>query len=170
MTDDIVRRLGFLCLGTRFKRIGERLQADVTHFAESRGLATQAALFPLLGALDRNGAMNVGDLAQTLGVSQPGVTRNVARLTEAGLIEAAKGGKDRRQKTLQLTKAGRALVRQAARDIWPFVEAAVAELCGKLRGPLLEQLGAIEDALTEMPLDRRAAKRATSRATRSRGR
>jgi hypothetical protein len=43
----------------------------------------------------------------------------------------------------------------AERQVWPRIENAVADLCGQLSGPLLDQLIAIEDGLADKPLDRR---------------
>jgi hypothetical protein len=39
--------------------------------------------------------------------------------------------------------------------VWPRIEYAVTDLCGKLSGPLLKQLALIEDGLAAKPLDRR---------------
>ena len=160
MTEDIVRKLGYLCLGSRLKRIGERLQGDVARFIETSGLAIQPSQYPLLAALDQNGPLMVGELVEALGVSQPGVTRNVIRLVEMGLVDIKRVGRDQREKTVGLTNAGRQLLAQSKRDVWPHIEAAVIEVCAGLSGPLLTQLGAIEDCLAEKPLDQRAANHA----------
>jgi DNA-binding MarR family transcriptional regulator len=106
--------------------------------------------------------MTVGQLVDSLGVSQPGVTRNLARLVEMKLVETTRG-RDQRQKTATLSKAGRQAVERAKREVWPFIEAAVGDVCKGLSGPLLAQLGAVEDALAQVPLDRRAATRAKAR-------
>ena len=55
-------------------------------------------------------------------------------------------------KRVGLTVQGQKVVDHAKREIWPLVEHAVAEICEGLDGPLLEQLGAIEEALTSKPL------------------
>ena len=89
MVDDIVEQLGHLALGTRLKRLGERLQAETTRFIEASGLPLPASQFPLLAALDRPGGLTVGELAEAVGVSQPGVTRSVARLAVQGLMKRA---------------------------------------------------------------------------------
>ena len=39
MVDDVVEQLGHLALGTRLKRIGERLQGETTRFIAADGLA-----------------------------------------------------------------------------------------------------------------------------------
>ena len=166
MTQDIIRQLGHLCLGSRLKRIGDRMQADVQRFIESTGLEIQTAQYPVLAAIDRNGPMTVSELVEALGVSQPGVTRNVTRLVDLGLVEITKVRRDQRHKTIALTKAGHQLTQRSKREIWPHIEAAVIELCAGLSGPLLQQLGTIEDALEKTPLDRRAANRAAARRAR----
>ncbi len=163
MPEDIIRKMGYLCLGSRLKRLGERLQADVQRFIEKSGLAIQPAQYPLLAAIDRNGPLMVGELVEALGVSQPGVTRNVIRLVEMGLVDITRVGRDQRQKTVALTAAGRQAIAFSKREVWPHIEAAVTELCAGLSGPLLTQLAAIEDGLAEKPLDQRAASHNTRR-------
>ena len=65
---------------------------------------------------------------------------------------------DQRRRIVTLTKEGKRLVATAKRDVWPRISEAVADLCGSLDGPLLDQLAAIEDGLAAAPLDRRAAR------------
>lgn len=156
MAQDIVRDLGFLCLGSRFKRIGERLQADTARFIEASGVPLQPGQYPLLAAIAANGPLSVGELATTLGISQPGVTRNIARLVDMKLVELTRDPGDQRQKAVALTPAGRRMVEHSRREIWPHIEAAVVDLCAGLSGPLLKQLAAIEDGLADTPLDQRA--------------
>lgn len=158
MREDVVSGRGHLFLGTRLKRIGDRMQGDVARIVEAAGLPIQPAQYPLLAALDRDGPLTVGELVEALGVSQPGVTRSIARLVETGLVEARREGRDQRHKTITLTAAGRAAMERSKREIWPRIEAAVVELCAGLSGPLLEQLGEIEAALDRAPLDERAAR------------
>ncbi|WP_143348407.1 MarR family winged helix-turn-helix transcriptional regulator [Ensifer adhaerens] len=154
--EDVVRQLGYLCLGSRLKRIAERLQADVTRFGEGVGFDVPAGQYPVLAALDRHGALSVGDLVQALGVSQPGVTRSLTLLAEKGLIEIERNERDRRQKAVVLSSEGRNIVERSKRDVWRHVETAVTGLCAGLSGSLLDQLDAIEAGLDEMSLDRRA--------------
>ncbi|MBZ9989590.1 MarR family transcriptional regulator [Mesorhizobium sp. BH1-1-5] len=153
--EDVLRSLGFLCLGSRMKRIGEQLQADTQRVLDRLDVRIQSSQYPLLAALDRLGPLPVGELAQSLGVAQPGVTRSAALLAELGLVEVNPSNDDQRRRIVSLSRNGRRLVDQAKRDIWPSIENAVADLCADLSGPLLGQLSAIEDRLAATPLDRR---------------
>jgi DNA-binding MarR family transcriptional regulator len=156
--EDIVRSLGFLCLGSRLKRLGEQLQAETQRVLDSLDVRIQSSQYPLLAALDRLGPLPVGELAQSLGIAQPGVTRSVALLAGLGLVESSPSDDDQRRRIVSLTQDGRRLVDVAKRDVWPRIENAVAALCADLPGPFLGQLAAIEDRLAASPLDRRAEK------------
>lgn len=153
--EDIIRSLGYLTLGSRLKRIGEQLQADTQRMLDGLDVPVQSSQYPLLAALDRLGPLPVGELAQSLGITQPGVTRSVALLAELGLVEAMASNDDQRRRMISLTANGQRLVDKAKRDVWPRIENAVADLCKGLTGPLLEQLSAIEEGLAAAPLDRR---------------
>ncbi len=155
MAEDIVRAMGFLMLGTRFKRIAERLQGDATRVAAAHGVTLHSSQYPFLAALDRLGPLTIGELAEAVGITQPGATRVVAQLVKIGMAKARPGRNDQRQRVVSLTAKGQREVDFGKQDVWPKVEAAVADLCGGLSGPLLDQLAAIEDRLTERPLDQR---------------
>ena len=156
MVEDVVRAFGYLTLGTRMKRIGERLQAETQKVIDGFGAPVQASQYPFLAAVDRLGPLTVGELAEAIGITQPGATRTVGQLVEAGVLESAPAPDDQRRRIVSLTKEGRRLVLTAKRDVWPRIREAVADLCAGLDGPLLDQLAAIEDGLAAAPLHRRA--------------
>jgi DNA-binding MarR family transcriptional regulator len=164
MVEDVLRTLGFLCLGSRLKRIGERLQADTQLLLNELDVPVQSSQYPFLAALDRIGPLTIGELARAIGITQPGVTRALAHLIDLGLVESRMAPDDQRRKIVALTTTGRRLVALAKRDVWPRIERAVADLCGPLSGPLLKQLDQIESGLGALPVHRRAEKRRRTRA------
>ena len=155
MPTDILRDLGPIFLGSRLKRLAERMQAGAARIITEAGLPLQPAQMPLLAALDR-GPLTVGQLVEAVGSSQPGVTRAAGQLVALGLIRSTRG-KDQRQRTLSLTPAGEAAMARIKLLIWPRVGQAVEDMLGTLSGPLLEQIGGIEAALAARPLDARVA-------------
>jgi ribosomal protein S18 acetylase RimI-like enzyme/DNA-binding MarR family transcriptional regulator len=156
MVDDLVRSFGYLTLGTRLKRLGERLQADVVDLSARHGFAVPAGLFPVLAAIDRDGAPTVGELAEATGVSQPAVTRSVGKLVDLGLVAVGGRDGDQRLKTAALTAAGAALVARARRLVWPAVETAVRAASRDGGATLLAELDAFEDNLAAAALVVRA--------------
>jgi DNA-binding MarR family transcriptional regulator len=157
MIHDVVRRLGYLALGTRLKRLGERMQTDTQRILDEHGLAIPTAQFPFLAAIDQLGGSTIGELADAVGVSQPAATRTLAQLADGGFVAITTAADDQRRKLVVLAPRGAQLVAVAKREVWPLIEASVRELCRGAAGPLLDQLAAIEDGLVAQPLDRRAA-------------
>jgi DNA-binding MarR family transcriptional regulator/N-acetylglutamate synthase-like GNAT family acetyltransferase len=155
MTTDVLSDLGPIFLGSRLKRLAERLQAGAARVVTDAGLPMQPAHMPLLAALDR-GPLTVGQLAEAVGTSQPGVTRTTGQLIEMGLIQSSSGA-DQRQHTLSLTGAGEAAMARTKMLLWPRIEIAVREICDGLSGPLLDQIAAIETALAFKPFHERVA-------------
>lgn len=158
MVEDIVRSKGYLTLGSRMRRIGERLQGEVQQVMDARQMPIQASHYPLLGALDENGPLTIGELAEALGVSQPGVTRNVGQLAKQGIVAIRRGSKDQRTRIVALTEAGRAVVREGRDVVWPQMKSCLAGILAGRTGNLLDQLDILEDELLAMSLMQRIAK------------
>jgi DNA-binding MarR family transcriptional regulator len=155
---DIVRELGHLALGSRLKRLGERLQAQTQVLLAEAAIGLPASHCPVLAALDRLGPLSVGELAQAVGISQPGISRMLENLQSEGLVSSQRLKGDRRLRPIVLTKAGRQLIARSKELAWPKVAAAVADACAGASGPLLAQLSALEEALADAPLHVRAAR------------
>jgi DNA-binding MarR family transcriptional regulator len=143
-------------MGSRLRRIGERLQADTQQVIDEAGLGIQAGQYPFLAAVDRAGPLTIGELAQAVGITQPGATRTTGQLLELGYVDMRPAPDDQRRRLVSLTAKGQDLVDHSKKVIWPRIAAAVADLCGDLDGPILEQLAAIEDGLAAAPLARRS--------------
>ena len=63
---DILADEGGVMLGSRLKRLAERLQAGAELIGRDCGLPTQPAQMPLLTALWRHGPMSVGEARMAL--------------------------------------------------------------------------------------------------------
>lgn len=148
---DILDEYGPVFLGSRLKRLGERMQAGAAKVTTDAGLPVQPAHMSLLVALSRQ-AMTVGQLASTIGISQPGVTRGVGQLLELGMVESQPCD-DQRQRTIALTAEGQTVLARAKLHVWPRVEQAVISLLGDQADTFLRQLTALEAALDRTPLD-----------------
>jgi DNA-binding MarR family transcriptional regulator len=160
--EDVVRSLGHLALGTRLKRIGESLQSQAQVLIDEQGFDLPSGHFPLLAALQRLGALNVGELALAVGVSQPAISRTLQLLKLQGLIQN-EASLDRRSRAVTLSVKGRRMVAKAKQSLWPQIEAAVAEICAGPPDSLLGQLDKIEAALSAEPLHSRAVRQASNK-------
>lgn len=160
MLEDVLKARPALFLGSRLKRLAERMQADVVQIAEAAGLEIQPSQYPLLATLDHYGPQTIGELTRAMELSQPTVTRSVSRLVEMGLVEVVRVYKDQRHKTIALTPGGVSAMATSKTLVWPQIEAAVQEITQDLTGPFLDQVALIEERLAKRPLNQRG--RATS--------
>ncbi|MFZ0268722.1 bifunctional helix-turn-helix transcriptional regulator/GNAT family N-acetyltransferase [Caulobacter sp.] len=151
MIPDTLADLGVTFLGSRMKRLADRLQADAAATLQAMDLPIQPAQQPFLAVLRRQGPQTVGGVAQHLRLSQPTATRAIQALIEQGLIDVSREGRDQRQKLLSLSADGEALMDRLERDLWPKVEAAAVSLCGGRHAALLKEI-----AMIEAELDRRS--------------
>ncbi|WP_029909126.1 bifunctional helix-turn-helix transcriptional regulator/GNAT family N-acetyltransferase [Caulobacter sp. UNC358MFTsu5.1] len=147
MTQDTLADLGPAFLGSRLKRLSDRLQAEATAVLQAHDLPIQPAQQVVLGALKRDGALTIGALAQRLGISQPTITRTVQGLVDQGLLAVSREARDMRHKTLSLTDEGARVIGDAQREVWPRVAAAVSQLCGGREQALLDQIAGVEAGL-----------------------
>lgn len=154
-SSDILRQTGLLTLGSRFRRLGERIQADTHEILGAFDPRVATPWHPLLNLLDRRGAQSIGQISAALGLAQPGITRSVAGLARIGMVTVIAPETDARQRIVSLTDAGRDFVTRARAEAWPRVEAAVADLCDGFGPELLGLLARIEDGLQDRPLRHR---------------
>lgn len=152
---DVVAQMGPSFLGSRLKRLGERMQAGAASVITEAGLPLQPGQMAILAAL-RTESRTVGQLAEVCGTSQPGVTRALGQLTKLGLVADA-DCTDQRSRCVELTEAGKAALHTLTSDVWPRVGSAAAQLLERIEGDFLAQLAVIEEELAKASIAERAA-------------
>jgi len=132
--------------------LASRLRLGVTRLA--RKLRQQAepgitpSLLSALSTIERGGPMTIGDLGVAEQVQPPTMTRLVASLVEAGLVERSVDPVDRRVAWVRVTPAGAKSLAQTRKR----KEAYLAKRLHRLepdRLAVLEEAAAILDQLVE---------------------
>jgi N-acetylglutamate synthase-like GNAT family acetyltransferase/DNA-binding MarR family transcriptional regulator len=157
MPQDTLSDFGFLFLGSRMKRLAERMQADATRIFEATGHGRLFAAFnTILATLDRHGDVAIGDLVNLIGISQPAITRTVAGMVEKNFVTLIPSDTDQRVKMVRLTDEGRRIVADLKITAWPQIAAAACNLCADAgSADLLDRLAALEANLIAKPLTER---------------
>jgi DNA-binding MarR family transcriptional regulator/N-acetylglutamate synthase-like GNAT family acetyltransferase len=152
---DVLAEMGYLALGSRLKRLAERMQADATRAFAERGVPVQATHFPLLAALTTYGPLSVSEAVEAVGISQPAVTRIHNSLQKLGLTRTMPVKGDNRQKQIRLTARGEALVDDMKHAMWPHVRRAAQQLSEGPDADILTLIGRLEEGLQARPLSQR---------------
>lgn len=153
---DVVAQMGPAFLGSRLKRLGERMQAGASNVLSEAGVPLQPGHMAAMAAL-RTGPKTIGQIAEAAGTSQPGITRTIGQLKRLGLAEE-RPCEDQRSRLIALTPEGERMGAIIAREVWPRVGSAAQELLEGLEGNFLDQLAAIETALADASIAERAAR------------
>ena len=109
-SNDVVADLGYLTLGTRLKRLAEYLQAGVAETLSNRGYDVQPGQLPVLMAIAESDGPSVAELVIALGLSQPGISRTLATLKQAGLVNIRADKNDGRARRAYVTPMSAALM------------------------------------------------------------
>jgi len=152
MARDVLAEMGYLALGSRLKRLAERVQTDATKAFSDRGIPVLATHFPLLAALTTYGPLSVTEAVEAVGISQPAVTRIHNSLQKLGLTRTVPVKGDNRQKQIRLTPKGEALIEELKHDMWPHVRRAAQALCEGPDTDILSQITRLEEGLQARPI------------------
>lgn len=115
--------------------------------AERTGDVTDGQ-YAVLAALALDGAQTPGQLAEREGVQPPSMTRTLATLADAGLVERVGQAHDRRQVAIHLTDAGRAVVRETRRRRDAWLARRLAELTPAERAVVAQAVHILNGVVT----------------------
>ncbi|MBV8465728.1 MAG: MarR family transcriptional regulator [Burkholderiales bacterium] len=141
-------------LGTQLRHLIELLDGAVERAYTDIGLDYRPRYTPVMRILMRQGPATVGEIAEAAAITQPAVTQTVGRMVEAGLVSIEPGSRDARQRIVQLTPKGQALVPELER-CWRATAMAAQSLDRDLEHPLGEILEATIRALEGHSFDER---------------
>lgn len=114
-------------LSLRLLAASRLIEREVDALMRAR-FASTIARFDFLSALDRHGALTLGEVSQYLLVSNGNVTQLRTRLSADGLIETETDKTDRRIQRVRLTRQGENVFKQMAKAHAACVDALLREL------------------------------------------
>ncbi|HEX4952809.1 MAG TPA: bifunctional helix-turn-helix transcriptional regulator/GNAT family N-acetyltransferase [Thermoanaerobaculia bacterium] len=148
---DLIKELGHLALASRLKRLGDRLQQEVSEVYADQGLGFRARWFPVLAALSSSSPLAVSELAASLGLTHTAIAQISREMETDGLVASTDDPLDGRRRLLALTERGSRAVARLT-PLWAEIRAATAELVAESGHELLEALTALEARLEQRPL------------------
>jgi len=103
--------------------------------------------YAILARLDLEGELSVGALAGRLAMDRTTLSREIAPLIAAGLVEAGADEGDRRRRLLSLSESGAARV-SLARPLWAEAQASLEDGFGTARAAgLVSELQALVEVV-----------------------
>ena len=114
-------------LSLRLITTGRLIEREVDSLMRAR-FGSTIARFDFLSALDRHGALTLGEVSQYLLVSNGNITQLRTRLLEDGLIETEADANDRRIQRVRLTPRGQGVFNKMAKAHAACVDRLLGDL------------------------------------------
>ena len=111
--------------------------------------------FDVMAALDRHGEMKMGELSQSLLVSNGNVTQLVQKLVQDGIVELRKPPADRRASIVRLTSEGKQQFDKLARAHQDWIDQMIGDLDFTQRERLYVALGVLKMSIASASAKRR---------------
>jgi DNA-binding MarR family transcriptional regulator len=135
----IIREAGFLMLGSRLKRLGDRALAEVREVYKAAGVDFEISWFPVFYVLQERGTCSIQEISENLEVSHSAISQLVSGLEKKGLIQLQTAEDDQRKKEIHLTDLGKRLMTEVT-PIWRSFELALSQHMPKKILSTLDQL------------------------------
>jgi len=148
---DFLDELAELALGSRLKRLSDRLLSDASKIYKTCGHDIQPKWFALLALLYQKEKASIVEAAESLGVSQPAISQFVKEMLSKGLIISNPSSRDSRRKFISLSEQGYQKV-LAMQPMWQAVEQAAKDLCLEAGDETFASIKRLEKSLDRQSL------------------
>ncbi len=145
---DLIKQLGYLSLGTRFRILTDKLLQDVDKVYKSLDVDFEPRWFTVFYLINQRESISVTEIANELGYTQPAVTQILNILIHKGLVKSVKEKEDSRKKILTITPKGKKLF-DTLKPVWQIIESTVKEFFLSTGYDILTVLDKIETGLSE---------------------
>ena len=148
---DYIRQLGPVVLDHRFRRMTETLLRAAEEIYEARGLAFRGRWASTYRLLHDEGPLPVGQIAERLRLTHPGVIGITDEMIAANIIDAVRDPGDSRRRMLDLTARGRRMTGELS-IIWKEMGEAQRRRFAAAGCDVMAVMEQVEDSLAEKSL------------------
>ena len=141
-----MQSFGSLSLGSRLRRLSDRLVADVVEIYRAQGVELNPTFFPLFNLLYRQGAMSVTEAADLLGVSHPAISKIARKMLAEQWLSKTTDPNDERRQLLALSERSQRLLARI-KPIWQQIQTHLDQMMAQQQHPLLAALDEFEARL-----------------------
>ena len=106
---NIIKQLGHIAIGTRFRILTDRLMQDADKVYKSLQIEFEPRWFTVFYLINQKSPVTITEITEQLGYSQPAVTQIANTLIKKKLIKAVKSKDDSRKKFITITEKGKDL-------------------------------------------------------------
>lgn len=145
---DFYQQVGKLALGSRLRRLSDRLTEDAVNIYELYDVSLDPKWFPVFYVLSRQAEASITEIAQMIGHSHPSVSQIVKEMKKKGIAITGKHRQDARVSVVRLSDTGKALIPKLEKQCEDVEQAAKAML-QEIPDDLWRAIASLEFQLSE---------------------
>ncbi|WP_103068391.1 MarR family winged helix-turn-helix transcriptional regulator [Aquimarina sediminis] len=127
MTEDIVNELGFMALGTRLKRISDRMNHSSRMMYKKLNIDFEPNWYLILLVVEKKPGTSVMEIAASLGFAHQTIMVMTNKMVKKEYLQVSKDDKDRRKTIFHLTEKASEILPQI-KQIWEVGKKVIYEL------------------------------------------
>lgn len=124
---EVFEKLGKVAIGSRLRMLTDTITNDAAEIYKLYRIEMQPKWFPVFYALSQNQEKTITSIAREIGHSHPSVSKIIAEMVKAGLVNEKKDTADGRRNMVSLSARGRQITAQI-QDQYTDVGNAIDEL------------------------------------------
>ncbi len=124
---DYLEELGGLALGSRLRRLSERISQEVASIYAQQNIRFDPRWFPVFHLIASRKEASIVEIARAIGVTHPAVNQIAQEMLAADLIVAETDSSDKRKRILSLSRKGNKLHAELL-DSWRVIRMSVSEV------------------------------------------
>lgn len=156
MNENYYQKLGALVLGSRLRKLSERLLFEVGNIYRNREIDFEPGWFHIMYLLDENECLSVTQLSDILQVSHPSVIQSIGVLESKGIVKISKDKKDKRRRMIELSDNGKSILTEI-QPVWKRIDEMMNQFLaeGEFSRNILNAADEIDKLLDEKNLSDR---------------
>ena len=144
---DFYFQVGKLALGSRLRRLSERLTEDAAKIYALYKVPLDPKWFPVFYVLSHQEQASITEIAQIIGHSHPSVSQIVKEMKKKGLVITDKSAEDARVNAVKLSTSGKQLVPKIKKQYLDVTQ-TVEDLLSETQQDLWKAIEEVEFLLT----------------------
>jgi DNA-binding MarR family transcriptional regulator len=156
MSDNYYEKLGQLILGSRLRKLSERLMLEMGNIYKSRNIEFEPGWFHIMYLLSENEKMSITQISEMLQVSHPSVIQVVGVLEKRDIVKISIDSSDKRKRMVELSDNGISLL-ERIKPVWNEIDQMMITFLseGEYSMNILNAITEIEKNLEAKPLSER---------------
>lgn len=151
---DYFDELGEVALGSRLKRLSDRIMGDAQNVYKHMGQDIQPRWFTLVSLLYEKKSVSIVEAAEFLGLTQPCISQFSKELIKMKFVKASQDPNDLRRKILSLTAKGKKNYIKME-PVGDALKSAVISICKEAEHDIYQAIVQAEKALSKKSLYQR---------------